>query len=152
MLWQPDGEWVMATITGWARTRNDIRGVALVGSHARGAARPDSDIDLVLLCEEPEVFRAPEWITEINCLRSQVVRLGWKDEEYGAVWSRRVQLLPQVEIEFSFARLSWGAVTPVDPGTRRVVAGGCRALYDPDGLVERLIRAAAEQSEGADLR
>ena len=40
-----------------------IAAVALVGSHARGEARPDADIDLVLLCEEPHAFLAhTSWI------------------------------------------------------------------------------------------
>jgi predicted nucleotidyltransferase len=36
-------------VTRWAAARSDLIGLALVGSHARGEARPDSDIDLVLL-------------------------------------------------------------------------------------------------------
>ncbi len=37
--------------TQWAHERDDIVGLALIGSHARDAARPDSDVDLFVLCE-----------------------------------------------------------------------------------------------------
>lgn len=33
----------------WAAKQNDITGVLLVGSHARGQAREDSDVDVVIL-------------------------------------------------------------------------------------------------------
>jgi Nucleotidyltransferase domain len=39
--------------TAWARRRPDIRGLALVGSWARGSARTDSDVDLVVLTTDP---------------------------------------------------------------------------------------------------
>jgi Nucleotidyltransferase domain len=37
---------IVEVIIGWAKVHQDIRGVALVGSHARGTAGLDSDIDL----------------------------------------------------------------------------------------------------------
>ena len=43
----------------WAEVRNDILTLAVVGSHARGEARADSDIDLVLICSDQPVT----WLT-----------------------------------------------------------------------------------------
>ena len=43
----------LAQFIPWAAARPDIQALALAGSHARGAARPDSDVDLILLCDEP---------------------------------------------------------------------------------------------------
>jgi predicted nucleotidyltransferase len=43
-------------VTDWARHQPTLSGIALVGSYARGEARPDSDIDLVLLCTPPNAF------------------------------------------------------------------------------------------------
>ena len=36
----------------WAREREDVAALVLVGSWARGTNRPDSDIDLVILTEK----------------------------------------------------------------------------------------------------
>src|SRR3954447_7942599 len=43
---------VIARVTRWAADRDDILGLLLVGSYARNAARPDSDLDLVVLTNE----------------------------------------------------------------------------------------------------
>jgi uncharacterized protein len=123
----------LEAVTAWAKLRSDIRGVALVGSHARGQPRADSDVDLLLLAENPSRFRDPAWLADLDLPPAR-----WRDEEYGPVWSRRVWLASGDEIELSFAPLSWADVSPIDPGTRKVVSDGCRILYDPDGLLQRL--------------
>ena len=44
------GRWVdliVQVVLVWAKAQPKIRAVALVGSHARGTARPDSDIDVM---------------------------------------------------------------------------------------------------------
>ena len=41
------------TVRRWAASVPAVRAVALVGSHASGRARPDSDVDLVVLCDDP---------------------------------------------------------------------------------------------------
>jgi len=48
---------VANAVADWARGQTDIRGLAIIGSHARGEARPDSDIDLTPLALDPEAFR-----------------------------------------------------------------------------------------------
>ncbi len=40
--------------TQWTRGGADVVGGALVGSHARGEARPDSDVDLMIVTTSPE--------------------------------------------------------------------------------------------------
>ena len=130
---------ILAVIMKWAKAQSEIRGLALVGSHARNAARPDSDIDLIVLAEDPESFRDPAWLAAINWSIARVRATSWSDEEYGAVWSRRVWLDPDGELEVSFAHITWADTSSVDPGTARVVQDGCRVLYDPDGSLERLV-------------
>ncbi|MEO0561071.1 MAG: nucleotidyltransferase domain-containing protein [Chloroflexota bacterium] len=130
-------------VEGWAQQTSAIRAVALVGSYARGAQRPDSDVDLILLAQDPLAFRATGWITQFDWsgLDTDVDR--WVDREYGAVWSRHVHLTNGLDVEFSFGELSWAATDPVDPGTRKVMTDGHRVLYDPDGLLAMLITALA---------
>jgi uncharacterized protein len=135
-------ECIVQAVLRWAIGRNDIRGVAFVGSHARGTARPESDIDLVILAEMPEAFRTdPSWLKSIDWRAVPTGVSRWEDEDYGAVWSRRIWLVPHFELEISLAPLAWASVSPLDPGTRQVVADGCHILHDPDGVLDRLLRA-----------
>ena len=133
---------ILETVTHWAKSREDIRGVALVGSHARGAARPDSDVDLLLLSKDPNGFRDAAWLRVLARPTAGLHPASWTDEEHGAVWCRRVWFESKCEVEFAFAPVSWADVSPVDQGTARVVSDGCRILYDPDELLKRLMLAS----------
>ena len=42
-------------VTQWAKNTG-ITGLALIGSYARGEARADSDIDLILVTPQPSMF------------------------------------------------------------------------------------------------
>ena len=126
-------EHLIGKVKRWAAGRVDIVGVALVGSHARGVARPDSDVDLVLLCADPELLTDTNWISEFGQVRS------FELEDYGALQSVRVHYQDAVEVEFGIADRSWARI-PLDPGTRKVLVGGVRILYDP----ELLLRAAID--------
>jgi hypothetical protein len=54
---------------------------------------------------------------------------------------RRFTLLSGLEVEVGTALPSWAATEPVDAGTSRVVTDGMSVLYDPQGLLARLIDA-----------
>lgn len=134
-------EQILVAVAEWANARS-FRGLALVGSCARGRARQDSDIDLVLLADDPNVFREDmAWLTEIAWSRAGVRPIAHEDAQYGVVWSRHVQLDIGLEIEFGFAPLSWADAAPIDPGTRRVVTDGFRILYDPHCILTALCAA-----------
>ncbi|MBV9342523.1 MAG: nucleotidyltransferase domain-containing protein [Acidobacteria bacterium] len=128
-------------VVDWLASRGDIRGIALIGSYARNEALPHSDIDFLIIAHHSDAFRDPEWVFEINWLSTGRYPITWCDEEYGAVWSRRVWFQPDGEAEFAFAKISWAEASPVDPGTSKVVAGGCQILYDPDESLGRLMLA-----------
>jgi hypothetical protein len=67
--------------------------------------------------------------------------VNWSDETYGVVWSRRLWLSLGAEVDFSFAPVAWASIAPLDAGTRRVIADGCRILHDPAGSLGRLYEA-----------
>jgi hypothetical protein len=137
-------ESVLDVVTSWASARADIIGLALVGSHARCAALEDSDIDVVLLSSNPEWFsHSPEWMSEFDWTSLRVEVRSWRDAQYGVVWSRHIELSDGTRLELTFAHPSWAAISPCDAGTRAVVSGGCRVLYDPQQLLDRLLRNAA---------
>jgi hypothetical protein len=128
---------IVSPIVSWARRQSDILGLAVAGSWARGTARRDSDVDLILLVHEPEVFRGQNWPGEIGWFEGRVAQ--WHDADYGVAWSRHLQLSDAREIEFTFCRASWADTNPVDSGTAEVVSGGCRVLLDKSGLFEKLL-------------
>ena len=125
----------------WAMDRNDVHALALVGSHARGTQRPDSDVDLVLLVVEPSVLLHDRaWISRFGTIVSVV------PEDWGRLQSLRVHYGGGPELELGIAGLNWAAVKPLDPGTAAVVSDGMKALYDPAGLLEALQRACADNA------
>ena len=139
---------ILRVAAGWAATQPDIVGLALVGSWARGTARPDSDIDLVVLARDPEHYRRDRsWLTEIDWALVGLPVIGWRDADYGAVWSRHITLAAAVEVEFSFGDLAWAGAEPIDSGTRAVVAGGFRPLYDPRSLLALLLDSIATECD-----
>lgn len=48
---RPEVSAILADVCRWARSRSDILGVALVGSHASGRAGEESDVDLAIVTD-----------------------------------------------------------------------------------------------------
>lgn len=126
---------VIARIARWAADRADVLGLLLVGSCARNAARPDSDIDLVLLTEEITRYADNAWATELNL--GKLIRV----QSWGPIAERRFLTNTGLEVEINIGATDWASVAPVDPGTRRVVTDGARILHDPRGALITLLRA-----------
>jgi mannose-6-phosphate isomerase-like protein (cupin superfamily) len=135
---------LIARLDGWARGRPEVVAVGLVGSWARGEARMDSDLDVVLLAEDREPFvRDDAWVHALA--GTGLVRTrGW-----GPVTERRFVLPSGFEVELGVAPPTWAATDPVDGGTRRVVTDGMSIVYDPEGLLARLMHACG-RSETAE--
>jgi len=61
----------------WAAGHPDVRALTLFGSHARGAADPQSDFDLQLIATRPAAFESREWVGSAlpgHALRAYSVR------------------------------------------------------------------------------
>jgi predicted nucleotidyltransferase len=66
---QARAQHLMDRVAAWACGRCDVCGVALVGSYARGMARADSDVDLVVLCADPAPYLADSgWLAEFGAV------------------------------------------------------------------------------------
>jgi uncharacterized protein len=135
---------LLATLGGWARGRRDVVAVGLVGSWARGDARMDSDVDVVLLTEDRAQYLEDDaWVYEMGG-----VGLVWT-RRWGTVMERRFALPSGLEVELGVAPPSWAATDPVDEGTRRVVTDGVSVVYDPKEVLARLLDACG-RSEAKD--
>ena len=129
-------------VTLWWRSCPGARGAALVGSHARGEARPNSDIDFVLLCQTPlDYLEDTSWVRrfgEPDAMRRET----WGDVESLRVW------YPDFEVEYGLTSLAWASDSR-DPGVQQVIRQGIHILYDEDGvLAARVARVLAIPPEG----
>jgi predicted nucleotidyltransferase len=106
---------LLERFTAWVKTQPDVQAAALVGSYAREAATERSDVDLLIFGEVDE----------------------YDVENWGKVEALRVFYKGSVEVEYNFSTPDWADV-PVDEGTRRVVIGGLKILFDPQGALKRL--------------
>ena len=119
--------------TQWARDQRSILGAVLVGSHARGTAKPDSDIDVVMICESSATFLEDDrWFKRFG----SPTRV--QNEDYGVVQSWRVWYASGLEVEFGITTRAWVSADPIDPGTERVLQDGYMILCDKEGLLARL--------------
>ena len=120
--------------TSWTSAQPDIEAVALVGSYARNDANEESDVDLIILTNQPERYLTdPSWASTFGEVRKSSV------ESWGRVQSLRTFYERGLEVEYSFALPEWADV-PVDPGTNRVVSDGMKILFDPSGKLRTLER------------
>ncbi len=129
-------EGVLRRAVEWAAASPAIRAVALVGSYARGDAREGSDVDLVVLTIAPGEFLGSDGWSGLFGPAELVER-----RDFGAVQERRLRLESGLEVEMGIATPAWAAIDPLDEGTEQVAADGLIPLYDPDGLLARLLAA-----------
>jgi hypothetical protein len=134
---------ILTDIGRWVRSRPDLRGLALVGSHASARARANSDIDLILPTDAIAAYQDDDWVQ--NALGSRRAIAETRGEWFGNVWSLFVRLAEGREVEFTFAERSWTSTHPPDPEVCRVVHDGIVILHDPDGELLALCRACGVQ-------
>lgn len=115
---------VIADVRAWATERDDVQAVVLVGSYARHAERMASDVDLMVLTDEPDRLANSGWFEILRPGARLVRAINW-----GPVRERRMRLRSGLQVELGIAPISWAAV-PLDAGTRRVLSGGHRVIYD----------------------
>jgi uncharacterized protein len=122
----------LSTLAAWTAGRGDLIGVAIVGSHGRGAARPDSDVDVVLVAEDAATYLEDSvWLSDFG-------RFGAIErEDYGLVQSLRVHYEGGYEVEWCITDRRWCAL-PSDPGTAAVVRAGMRIVFDREGKLRDL--------------
>src|SRR6476660_3296083 len=127
---------LVRAVTSWAVDQVDIVSVALVGSHARGDARSDSDVDFVIHCTRPARYLEEQtWISEFGDAESVSI------EDWGVVQSVRVFYAGGPEVEFGITSSEW-VTFPLDEGTIKVLRDGVSVLLDRDGSLTRAVEWA----------
>ena len=133
-------ELILEEVVKWAETLYDIYAFSLVGSRARGTARRDLEIDLIILTSNLSGYRKSQtWLDLIDWQKVGSPVKDWKDVDYGLAWSGHVYLEDETEIELGFGSLKWASIDPIDTGSFRVVSDGCRIVYDSENLMNKLL-------------
>jgi len=116
----------------WACTEDRISALELVGSHARQQAKPDSDIDFVIISDDVALLEKDvSWLNRFGTVQRQA------KEKWGSVTAIRVFYADGQEIEFGLATKCWADI-PADAGTKRVVRDGMVILKDPNQILEKI--------------
>ncbi len=115
--------------SAWAQAQPDIQAAALVGSYARHTATDESDVDPVILAQDPPRYlRQRAWLRRFGEIRRQ------QREACGRVTSLRVVYADGREVEYGITGVDWAAA-PLDEGTRRVIEDGMRILFERQPLL-----------------
>jgi predicted nucleotidyltransferase len=115
----------------WASPQENVQAIALVGSYARGEARDDSDIDLVILTDQTQKYLDDlKWIEHFGAVEKH------QTEDYGKLTSVRVWYQNGYELEYGITTPSWAA-TPLDAGTQEVIRGGMIVLFERGDFLSR---------------
>lgn len=124
-------EQFISDFSKWANEQSDIQAVALVGSYARDAATDTSDVDLVILVQDPSRYLDDQtWLQQFGEIRQSQV------EDYGRLTSIRAWYSDGREIEYGITGIDWAA-SPLDEGTRRVISDGMRILFEQTPILSQ---------------
>lgn len=129
-------ETLLEQLQSFAASEKMINAVLLVGSHAKGTAGPDSDVDLVLITSDPDRYlRNRRWLERFGIV------LNWELEDYQLVQSLRVFYENGPEVEFGITSLDWIAESQLQ-STGKILSGGYRVIHDPANLIDGFCRRA----------
>lgn len=125
-------------VATWAQSDDRVIAAGVCGSHARGEARPDSDIDFCLVCSDTgALLEERSWIKNFG----SDARVAGPVEDYNLVQSIRV-FYGATEAEFGVTAEAWMEL-PIDRSTARVINDGLRILYDPEGRLQEAVAYSA---------
>ena len=137
-----DASELITKFRDWAQRDDRVIAAGICGSHARGEARPDSDIDFCILTTNPDsLLKDRSWITGFG----SDARVAGAVEDYNLVQTIRV-FYGETEAEFGVTDQAWMEL-PIDHGTAGVMNDGLWILYDPAGRLERAVAYAASLSQ-----
>jgi hypothetical protein len=125
----------------------DLRGLAVVGSWARGTPTPTSDLDLLVLATCPDRYtgRGACWLAVLDLTAAGFTLVKHEQRRYGVVTSHFLSLEPEAALELTIAHPDWACSDQIDDGTAAVVRGGFKIVVDKEGALRRLADALGVQ-------
>ena len=130
---------LISRVARWSERDHRVIAAGVYGSHARGEARADSDIDFCIVTPDPgSLLRERDWVYGFG----GDARIAGPVEDYNLVQSLRV-FYGATEAEFGVADQAWMEL-PLDRETAGVINDGMRILYDPEGRLAKAISFASE--------
>jgi aminoglycoside 6-adenylyltransferase len=136
-----------AEIAEWARSREDVRGVVVVGSYARRDAPADrwSDLDVVLFADEPQrLVEDADWVAELGT----PVLTFLEPTAIGGRVERRVLYDDGQDVDFIPLAPADLSELPAVPGIGALLGRGHLVLYDELGLSEALASIEEPSQKG----
>jgi hypothetical protein len=95
-------------------------------------------VDIVLLTDSPATYVENEdWQPAFGA------DAGVRTQRWGALPERRITRPSGLEVEVGVGSPTWASTSPLDDGTATVTADGLVAVYDPEGMLARLVQAVA---------
>jgi len=113
----------------WSTRRRDIRAVGLVGSYAKDHPDDTTDVDLIMITEDPE-----KYLTGIDWIRVFGVVITTEKIVYGKLTTLHVWYESGLEIEYGITTRDWLA-EPLNKETRQVFDEGMRMLFEKEKLL-----------------
>jgi len=127
----------------WSRSRSDVLALGIVGSYGYGRPRLGSDVDLILLTDDPASYGA--WLGILSPVApGRLIR----HQQWGPVTEWRFRRPSGLHVELGVAPPSWADTNPLDPGTARVLADGLQIVHDPQDLLAQARDAVQQQPTG----
>jgi len=135
-------ELMTSAVADWAREREDVRALLLVGSQARSGVPADrwSDLDLIFFIEDPKPYlEDASWVEEFG-----VPVVTFLAATLDGHWERRVLYETGEDVDFVLFPASVLERLETSEGAAELLARGYRLLVDRAGIVETLERSAAK--------
>ncbi len=134
----------LARVADWARARDDVRAVVLIGSQARASAPADewSDVDLLLLVADPAPYVAgSDWVAAFGEPLLTIV----EPTAVGGELERRVLYRDGLQVDFALMPAGALPALMASREAASVPARGHRVLLDREGVEAALTRLPAPQ-------
>jgi predicted nucleotidyltransferase len=110
----------------WSENQNHIKGVAIVGSFARGDFNSKSDVDLVIISTNKDLT-----LRIIRADFNYCGVLSYSLEEWGILTSLRVFYENGLEVEYGVVTDQWVS-EPIDQGTKNVIKNGFKIVTEKE--------------------